>query len=312
MAPAVLLGAHVPTAGGLHRAHDNGQAIGATAIQIFTRNKMQWQVAPLGPEEVAAFRNELLASGVRAVLSHASYLINLASPNPDFLGKSRDAMVAELVRCDALGIPHAVVHPGAHMGEGESAGLRAVAASLDEVLQRTDGLQAGLLLEVTAGQGTCLGHRFEHLAEILARVRRPERLGICLDTCHLYAADYDLATPRGYEATLRAFEDVLGLPRLKAVHLNDSKTARGSRVDRHARAGEGTLGLATFRRLLADPRLAGVPKVLETPGPLEAWKAELALLRGLLTRPKKRSDAATAGRRGRRRPAGRAATVRVR
>jgi deoxyribonuclease IV len=300
----VLLGAHVPTTGGLFRAPGNGQAIGATAIQVFTRNKMQWQVAPLGPEEAASFRRELARTGVRAVLSHASYLINLASPNPEFLGKSRDAMVAELARCHALGIPHAVVHPGAHMGEGERAGLCAVAASLDEILERTAGLEAGLLLEVTAGQGSCLGHRFEHLAEILGFVRKPERLGICLDTCHLYAADYDLASPRGYEATLRAYEDVLGLHRLKAIHLNDSKTPRGSRVDRHARAGEGTLGLATFRRVLLDPRLAGVPKVVETPGPLDKWKAELALLRGLVAPPNRRASAR------RRAPAGAAAVRR--
>jgi deoxyribonuclease-4 len=167
------------------------------------------------------------------------------------------------------------------MGAGEKAGLAAIARSLDDVHARTRGARVCTLLEVTAGQGSCLGHRFEHLAEVIARVRRPERVGVCLDTCHLLAAGYDLTTPRGHETTLCAFERVLGLPLLGAVHLNDSRTPLGSRVDRHARAGTGHLGLAAYRRLLADPRLRGVPMVVETPGPLEEWKKELALLRRL-------------------------------
>jgi deoxyribonuclease-4 len=279
-----LLGAHVPAAGGVAMAPGNGRAIGATAIQVFTRNQRQWACKPLAPGEPAAFRQALEGSGIGVVLAHASYLINLASVSPDFLDRSRQHLAGEVLRCDQLGIPFAVVHPGAHMGAGERAGLRAVARSLDDVHARTRRVQTRVLLEVTAGQGSCLGHRFEHLAEILAQVRAPGRVGVCLDTCHLLAAGYDISTPRGYEKTLAEFDRRVGADRLMAIHLNDSKTPLGSRVDRHARAGEGHLGLATYRRILNDARLRGVPMVVETPGPLAEWKKELDLLRGLIGR----------------------------
>jgi deoxyribonuclease-4 len=277
----MLLGAHVPTRGGLANAPVNGRAIGADAIQVFTRNQVQWSARPLAPTEVEEFRSALAASGIRSVVAHGSYLVNLASTVPEFLVKSRDTVAAELERCHVLGIPAVVYHPGAHMGAGEAAGLAAVARSLDEVAARTPGRRVKLLLEVTAGQGSCLGHRFEHLAEILARVRRPGRLGVCLDTCHLLAAGYDLRSPRGYDRTLDAFERVIGFDKLGAVHLNDSRTGLGSRSDRHERIGKGALGLAPFRRLLREPRLMSVPMVLETPAGMEGWKAELDLLRGL-------------------------------
>jgi deoxyribonuclease-4 len=277
-----LLGAHVPTTGGVPNAPANGRAIGATAIQIFTRNQRQWACKPMGAGEAAAFRSALKGSGVRAVLSHASYLINLASVVPDFLEKSRHALAEEIRRCHLLGIPHAVVHPGAHMGAGEKAGLDAVARSLDHVLRRTRGRAATPLLEVTAGQGTCLGHTFEQLASILDRVKEPERVGICLDTCHLNAGGYDIVSAEGWERTMESFSRTIGLHKLKAVHLNDARSARGSRLDRHERAGRGQLGLETFRRILNDPRLRGIPMVVETPGPLEEWKSEIARLRGLM------------------------------
>jgi deoxyribonuclease-4 len=170
------------------------------------------------------------------------------------------------------------------MGAGEKAGLAGIARSLDHVLRRTRGRTAGPLLEVTAGQGSCLGHRFEQVAEILARVRQPDRVGVCLDTCHLYAAGYDISTERGYEQTLERFDKVVGLGKLKAIHLNDSLKPLGSRVDRHAHIGEGFLGVGTFARFLNDPRLRMVPMVVETPGPIEVWKKEVALLRGLVGR----------------------------
>jgi deoxyribonuclease-4 len=290
-APA-LLGAHVPTAGGLHRAPAHGEDIGATAIQVFTRNQRQWAAKALTAEEAAAFRSALAATGVRSVMAHASYLINLASPDTAVLGRGRDALREEIARCQALGIPHAVLHPGAHLGCGEEAGVRAVAASLDDVLQASPGGAVMPLLEITAGQGSCVGHRFEHLAEMIARVRTPERVGVCLDTCHLYAAGYDIATPRGYERTIAEFDRVVGLRKLRAMHLNDSRRELGSRVDRHAPIGEGHLGLATFRRILADDRLAAVPKVLETPGGLEGWRREIALLRGKrVAKTRRRTDA---------------------
>lgn len=286
-----LLGAHVPTAGGLHHAPAHGRAIDATAIQVFTRNQRQWAAKPLAAEEVAAFRAALAASGVRAVMAHASYLINLASPDPTVLARGREALRAEVERCGALGIPYAVFHPGAHLGAGEEAGVRAVAGSLDDVLQASPRSTVLALVEITAGQGSCVGHRFEHLAEVLTRVRSPERVGICLDTCHLFAAGYDIATPRGYERTIAEFDRVVGLRHLRAMHLNDSRRERGSRVDRHAPIGEGHLGLATFRRLLADERLAEVPKVLETPGGLEGWRREIALLRVGRSRTARKRDA---------------------
>jgi deoxyribonuclease IV len=282
MAETVLLGAHVPTSGGVPNAPGNGRLVEATAIQIFTRNQRQWACKPLAQGEARAFRQALAGSGVRAVLSHASYLINLASVVPDFLEKSRCALIEEIRRCHDLGIPHTVVHPGAHMGLGEKAGLDAVARSLDHVLRRTRGRKVMVLLEVTAGQGSCLGHNFEQLAGILDRVKEPERLGVCLDTCHLNASGYDIVSAEGYEQTMEWFARTVGLRKLKAIHLNDAKSARGSRLDRHERAGQGQLGVETFRRILNDPRLRGVPMVVETPGPIEEWKKEIGLLRGLI------------------------------
>ena len=291
----MLLGAHVSTAGGVPNAPRSGRTIGATAIQVFTRNHRQWACKPLARGEAAAFREALAGSGVRIVLSHASYLINLASVVPDFLAKSRTALALEIRRCHHLGIPHTIVHPGAHMGVGEKAGLDAVARSLDHVLGRTRGRDVMPLVEVTAGQGSCLGHSFEQLAGILDRLKEPERVGVCLDTCHLNASGYDIVSAEGYEETMESFSRIVGLAKLKAIHLNDAKSARGSRLDRHERAGRGQLGLPAFRRILNDPRLRGVPMVVETPGPVEEWKKEIALLRGLVApatpRPQKRATA---------------------
>jgi deoxyribonuclease IV len=294
------LGAHVPITGGVFNAPGHGQAIGAEAIQIFTRNQMQWACRPLGPEEAARFREAVAKSGVRRVLTHGSYLMNLASPNPEFLRKSRDCLVTEIDRCHQLAIPYVVLHPGAHMGQGEDEGLSAIARSLDSVLERTEGREVMPLLEATAGQGSCLGYRFEHLAAIFDRLREPERVGVCLDTCHLHAAGYDLVSPEGYERTLRDFARIVGLRKLKAIHLNDSKRERGSRVDRHARAGEGVMGLETFARIVNDRRFRGLPLVVETPGPLAEWKKEIARLRGLVRPAGRRRPRPTAARRKRR------------
>ena len=284
----MLLGAHVPVAGGLSLAPARGRSIAAKAIQIFTRNKIQWAAKPLTIDETSAFRSALAASGIAVVLVHGSYLVNLASPDAGVRHRSLDAFVAEMERCQALGIPYLVFHPGAHMGAGEEAGLRAVAAGLDEAMERAQASSVMPLIEVTAGQGSSVGYRFEHLAAILDRVRQPERLGICLDTCHLFAAGYDIATPRGYERTVAELGRLIGLPKVKAFHLNDAKGRLGSRFDRHQSIGRGHLGLATFRRLLADRRFRGLPMVLETPGPLAAWKRELQLLRSLQPRKRRR------------------------
>jgi deoxyribonuclease IV len=300
-----LLGAHIPTAGGIHKAPDRARSIGAEAMQVFTRNQMQWRARAVEAEEAAAFREALGASGVRTVMSHGSYLVNLASGDPALFEKSRDVFLAEMGRCRDLGIAYVAFHPGAHCGTGEEAGLDAIARALDHALERAEGWGVMPLIEATAGQGSCVGHRFEHLAGILDRVRRPEQVGICLDTCHVYAAGYDISTRRGYEAAFADFDRIVGLGKLRAFHLNDSKRELGSRVDRHAPIGKGFLGLPTFRRLVRDPRFHGLPMVLETPGGLPAWKKELRVLRRLLgagSRPAVRRR--RPGRRARRRTRG--------
>jgi deoxyribonuclease-4 len=269
--------------GGLHKGPENGRRIAAEAIQIFTRNQMQWRAKPVTDEEAAAFRGALRDSGVGLVMTHGSYLVNLASPDPKTLTLGRNAFVAEMERCHLLGIPYLVFHPGAHMGQGEEVGLAAVAASLDAIAEKTQGLSVMPLLEVTAGQGSCVGYRFEHLAQILDLVRTPERLGICLDTCHLLAAGYDLTTAEGHEQTLEQLGRRIGFDKVKAIHLNDAKKGLGSRLDRHERIGKGTLGLDAFRRIVNEPRFRGLPMVVETPGPLEEWEKEVALLRSLRT-----------------------------
>jgi deoxyribonuclease-4 len=276
-----FLGAHVPTTGGLATAPARGGAIAAEVIQVFTRNQVQWKSRPVTSEEATAFRAALTEAGVRMAVSHASYLVNLASPDQKLLRKSREAFEGELVRCKALGIPYLIFHPGAHLGAGTAAGFEALVASLDSVVEKSESVMP--LLEVTAGQGSYLGSRFEELAEILSRVRHRERFGICLDTCHLFAAGYDISTSEGYDETMTRLDRILGLPAVKAIHLNDAKKGLGSHLDRHESIGKGFLGLETFRRLLRDERLSALPMILETPGPLEAWRKELELLRGLTT-----------------------------
>jgi deoxyribonuclease-4 len=287
-----VLGAHVSVAGGLDRAPANGLAIGAQAIQIFTRNQRQWSSKPVTPEEAGAYRQAFRESGLAIAVAHASYLINLASPAAETLERSRAALAEELARCEMLGIPHAIVHPGAHMGAGDDAGLATVARSLDDALRRSGSKAVSVLVEITAGQGTCVGHRFEHLAEILSRATLAERLGVCLDTCHMFASGYDIASPRGFEHAMDAFDRVVGFARLCAVHVNDAAKGLGSRRDRHAAIGKGLLGRATFRRILGDTRLRRAPLLLETPGPEPVWKREIALLRrlslGRLTRRSRR------------------------
>jgi deoxyribonuclease IV len=283
------LGAHVSVAGGLSAAPARGRAIGADVIQIFTRNQVQWRVSRVDRVEASQFREAMARNGLTLAVSHGSYLVNLASPDRETLQRSRQAFRGELGRCAALGIPHIVFHPGAHMGAGIEAGIRTIVASLDQALERSRDADVMPLLEVTAGQGSSIGHRFEQLAEILARVRRPERLGLCLDTCHLLAAGYDIASPHGYERTLEELNLLIGLERVRFIHLNDARAGLGSHLDRHAPIGHGHLGRQTFARLLQDPRLRDVPMVVETPGPEAVWKKEIALLRRLGRAPRRRA-----------------------
>jgi len=280
---ALRLGAHVSIAGGLEQAPLRGRQIGCDTIQIFTKSNRQWRARPLGEPEVLEFRRNLRATGIRPVVAHDCYLVNLAAPALAMWRRSLAAFEDELVRAEQLGIPYLVTHPGSHAGAGEAAGIARVAEALNRV--GAGGRRVRVLLEVTAGQGTSLGYRFEHLAAILARVERGEHLGVCLDTCHLLAAGYDIRTPEGYRDTLRALQACLGLRRVQAIHLNDSQAGLGSRVDRHAHIGEGALGLRAFGFFLRDPRLRRVPMILETPKDGDAVRADrrnLARLRRLV------------------------------
>lgn len=283
-ARARLLGAHVSIAGGVDQAPLRGLQVGCDTIQIFTKSSRQWRAKPLGALEILAFRKNLRATGIRPVVAHDCYLVNLAAPAPALWRQSVAAFADELARAEALGIPYLVTHPGSHAGAGEADGIARVAEALNVVGAGRRRVQ--VLLEVTAGQGSSLGHRFEQLAAIIAGVEHGQAIGVCLDTCHLFAAGYDIRTPAGYRNTLRALDACLGLRRVKAVHLNDSRTGLGSRVDRHAHIGEGGLGLPAFACFLRDPRLRRVPMILETPKDGDAVRADrrnLARLRRLLT-----------------------------
>jgi deoxyribonuclease-4 len=252
-------------AGGVHRAVERAADVGCRALQIFNKSSNQWRARPLAPDEVRRFRAGLVEHRIDAVVAHNSYLINLASPDDALWERSIAAMVLEMERCEALGIPGLVAHPGAHVGSGVEEGIRRIARGLDVVHRRTAGLAVRVLLETTAGQGTTLGRSFQELGEILARLQEPERVGICFDTCHVFAAGYDLVTRAGWQATWEEFAQYIGLDRLAAFHVNDSKGERGSRLDRHRSLGDGAMGLAPFLFLVNDPRLRGVPMVLETP-----------------------------------------------
>jgi deoxyribonuclease-4 len=275
----VLLGAHVSAAGGMHQAVRQGLALRCEAIQVFCRNQRQWHGKALEASDVAAFRREGRAAGyLKHAVSHASYLINLCAADPRTLQRSRDAFCDEIERCARLGIPYLCVHPGSHVGAGEARGLEAVAQSVREALKRTRGKRVTVLLENTAGQGTNLGHRLEHLATLL-RLVRSRRVGVCLDTCHLFAAGYDLRTR--YDETIAEVDAAFGLGRVKAFHLNDSQYPCGSRRDRHAHIGEGEIGRRAFGRLVCDERFADLPGLLETPGGPDGYRQNLRNLRRL-------------------------------
>jgi deoxyribonuclease-4 len=289
-----FLGAHMSVSGGLHLAVERIAAIGGQALQVFTRNQRQWKVASVTDQEAEAFRLAVQDWGHgRNVASHDSYLINLASPQAEIAVKSRAALAEELARCGKLGIPLLVLHPGAHLGTGVADGLARLTENLDAALEQAASLHESaasvtVLLENTAGQGSSLGSRFEELAEIMNRSRHSARLGVCLDTCHAFAAGFDLRTDEGYAATFEAIAGTVGLERLRLFHVNDAKTGLGSRVDRHEHIGQGNIGLEAFRRLLNDARFANLPMVLETPKDsgdrLELDRMNLETLRNLLGR----------------------------
>jgi deoxyribonuclease-4 len=273
-------------AGGYHKAVEAAASFGMDCVQLFTKNNNQWRAKPLTPQDVELFREALKTSGVKLPCAHDSYLINLASPDEALWTKSLEAFVVELQRAEALGLIGVVMHPGSFVASSEEAGLARVVAALDVIHGQTRGLATQTLLETTAGQGTNLGHRFEHLGWILEHVAAPERVGVCVDTCHIFAAGYPISTAADYKATMAEFDRVVGIERIRAFHLNDSVKELGSRVDRHARIGAGKLGLDPFRHLLNDRRFAEIPMYMETPkGEAEGEQLDainLRTLRGLI------------------------------
>ena len=275
------LGAHVSASGGLPLALDRAYALKAEALQIFTRAPSRWEGRAILAEEARRFAERRAELGDPPVLAHDLYLTNLAAEDATVRARSLDSLVTEIERCELLGVDGLVCHLGSH--PHEATGLKLLAEALGAVLQKTSGYRVPLWLETTAGQGNCLGHRFAHLRYCVEVNGNHPRLGVCLDTCHVFAAGYDLVTEEGYRATWDEFERELGFDRLKALHLNDSLKELGSRVDRHTNIGKGLLGQEAFRRLVQDPRLAGLPMVLETPdGPDKRGQAkDLALLRRL-------------------------------
>jgi deoxyribonuclease-4 len=258
-------GAHMSISGGLHKAFAQGEQVGCQSLQIFSKNQQQWRAKPLTDKDVALFQAERERSGLGPVVVHDSYLINLASPNDELWEKSIAAFSDELERCAALTIPYLVTHPGAHMGTGDEAGLQRVSDALNRLFDNGIGGTTTVLLETTAGQGSALGHRFEHLAWLIGDSRHPQRLGVCVDTCHILAAGYDIRTPEQYAATFETFDQIVGTHQIKCFHVNDSQKELGSRVDRHAAIGEGFVGIEAFRSLVNDARFADLPMIIETP-----------------------------------------------
>ena len=278
------LGAHMSIAGGVHKAVLRGDEVGCNVIQIFSKNASQWKVKPLDPDEVARFKEAGVRTGVAPVLVHNSYLINMASPSTTLWTKSVEAFHVELDRAEVLGVPFVVAHPGSFTDGSEEEGLSAIVRAIDELTHRTAGRRVRILLETTAGQGSSLGWRFEQIRYVFDHVRAPERLGLCLDTCHIFAAGYDIREAAAFEETVGHLDAVIGLDRVEAIHLNDAKYDLGSRKDRHEHIGKGRIGLTGFRLLLNDPRFRHLPMVLETPKgkEMEEDKENLAVLRGLV------------------------------
>jgi len=295
MTEPLLLGAHMSIAGGVHTAIERGCSIKCTAIQMFVKNNMQWFARPLRRQEIRAFCDHVQRGDLLSIFAHANYLINLAAANPQFLANSIRALSEELTRADQLELPFLVLHPGAHLGAGEEAGLEKIVDSINRVFRKIPKVKARIALETTAGQGSCLGHRFEQISCVINNVCEPERLCVCLDTAHIFAAGYDIGSEAGIKRTFREFDRTIGLNRLAAIHLNDSKTARGSRVDRHQHIGKGQIGLDAFRFIMRDRRFSKIPKVLETPKGKELREdvINLKTLRGLIGRggsPNRPSD----------------------
>jgi deoxyribonuclease IV len=279
-----LIGAHVSIAGGISQSLGRGQQIGCDCIQIFTKSSRQWAAKPYPKEEIAAFKDAQATSGIKIVVAHDSYLFNLGAPDEKLRKRSVEGFVDELERCESLGVPFLIAHPGAHVGAGEAAGIKTIARSIDQAHKSCAGFKTNVALEITAGQGSALGCSFEQMGRIFDAVTENGRLRLCFDTEHAFASGYDLRDDEGYERAFGELDKYIGLKRLVAFHLNDSVKPFNSRVDRHEHIGKGHLGIAPFKRLLHDSRFFGIPMCLETePGPeMKDIAADLATLRKLL------------------------------
>lgn len=275
----LLIGAHTSAAGGVYNALLEGKAIGATTIQLFTANQRRWDSKALDPKDVELWHRALKETGLKQVMSHDSYLINLGAPDQENLQKSRKAFREELNRCHQLDIDFLNFHPGASLKEPAEKCLDLIVESLLELEPLVEAGKTRLLLETTAGQGSAQGWRFEQLAYIISRVENRIPIGVCVDTCHIFVAGYDISTEEGWNKTLNEFENIIGLSKLYAFHVNDSVKGLGARVDRHQPLGEGTIGMASFQYLMRNPLTRHIPKYLETPGDLALWKKEIQLLR---------------------------------
>jgi deoxyribonuclease-4 len=280
------LGAHVSISGGLHNAILNGDALGCECIQIFTKNQTRWFFRDRTEAEIQKYFDYKKKSDIILVISHAAYLINLASPKPEVYQKSLDAYLDEHNRCHEIEIPYLVIHPGAHLKKGEDYGIKKIAESINITHEKTSKYTVTTLLEITAGQGTSIGYRFQQIREIMDLVETKSRIDVCYDTCHAFVAGYDIRDAKSYEQTFQEFDDIIGLDHLKLFHLNDSKREFASKVDRHANIGEGDIGLEGFRNLLQDKRFDNIPGVLETPKGKDMTqdKKNLGILRRLRAR----------------------------
>ena len=260
-----LLGAHTSTSGGVSKAVERAEKLGFTAMQIFTKNNNRWLAKPLDEKEICKFKLSMEHSNIKIVVAHDSYLINLCATNLVLLEKSRVAFIDELTRCEELGVPYLNFHPGSHTGRGEDEGLKVIAESINIAHDKTIDFNVSSMLEITAGQGTALGYKFEHIAKIIELVEHKERMSVCIDTAHLFAAGYDFRTRETYYKTMQDFDRIIGLNKLKCFHMNDSKKELGSRVDRHEHIGNGFIGIEGFKHIMNDEKLLSIPKILETP-----------------------------------------------
>jgi deoxyribonuclease-4 len=286
-ATLILLGAHFSIAGGLHKALLTAKQYGCTALQLFTKNSNTWKERIVTDEEIDLFRQARKEVGITAIASHTSYLINPASPEGQKHHMSKEALVHELERSASLDIPYVVLHPGAHMESGEEKGCLKIAETINEVFDRVPPGETKLLLETTAGQGTNIGYTFEQLALIIKHIKDKDRVGICFDTCHTFAAGYDIRTPEAYAKTMEKFDGIIGLDNLYMIHMNDSKKGLGSRIDRHEHIGKGEIGATAFKEIMNEKRLETIPKILETPkgkGETDYDKINLEVLRKMLTK----------------------------